>query len=210
MYQTWRVRGAFNVETLKKAVQTVVTRHSVLRAVIKVVDGNACQVTDDTSSLELPVVDLRECSSEAPEIVCKKRIQQEANTPFDLSRGPLFQAKIWRLDDEDHVLLVGMHHIITDGWSFGVLYRELSALYQAFERGDASPLPNLPLQYEDYALWQHNFLQGTRMENLLTCWRRQLADLTPFQLPADRIRTSLSTLRLNANDSYWVMPSPQN
>ena len=88
-----------------------------------------------------------------------------------------------------------MHHIITDGWSFGVLYREISVLYQAFESGDSSPLPDLPLQYGDYALWQHDFLQGTRMENLLTYWRRQLADWTPLQLPTDRIRTSLSTFK---------------
>ena len=194
-YRTWRVRGALNVEALKKAVQTIITRHSVLRAVIQVVDGNVCQVTDDTSSFELPVVDLRECFFEAPEIVCKERIQQEAKTPFDLSRGPLFRAKLWRLDDEDHVLLVNMHHIITDGWSFGVFYREISVLYQSFESGDASPLPDLPLQYGDYALWQHDFLQATRMENLLSYWRGQLADLTPQQLPTDRIRTSLSSFK---------------
>ena len=194
-YRTWRVRGALNVEALKKAVQTIITRHSVLRTVIQVVDGNACQMTDDKFSFELPVVDLRGCSFEAPEIVCKERIQQEAKTPFDLSRGPLFRAKLWRLDDEDHVLLVNMHHIITDGWSFGVLYREISVLYQAFESEDASPLPDLPLQYGDYALWQHDFLQGIRMEKLLTYWRRQLADLTPLQLPTDRIRTTLSTFK---------------
>ena len=190
-YRTWRVRGALKVEALKKAVQTIVTRHSVLRTVIQIVDGKACQVTAATSAFELPVVDLRGGSFEAPETVCKERVQQEAKTPFDLSRGPLFRAKLWRLDDEDHVLLVSMHHIITDGWSFGVLYREISVLYQAFESGDSSPLPDLPLQYGDYALWQHDFLQGTRLENLLTYWRRQLADWTPLQLPTDRIRISL-------------------
>jgi amino acid adenylation domain-containing protein len=194
-YRTWRIRGALNVEALIKAVQTIVTRHSALRAVIQVVDGKACQVTDDTSSFELPVVDLRGCSFGAPEIVCKDSIQQEAKTPFDLSRGPLFRPKLYRLDDEDHVLLVSMHHIITDGWSFGVLYREISVLYQALESGDASPLADLPLQYGDYALWQHDFLQGTRMENLLAYWRKQLADWTPLQLPTDRIRTSLSTFK---------------
>ena len=192
-YQTWRVRGALNVEALKKAVQTIVTRHSVLRAVIQLVDGKACQMTDDTSSFELPVVDLRGCSSEAPEIVCQERIQQEAKTPFDLSRGPLFRPKLYRLGDEDYVLLESIHHIIYDGWSRGVLYREISALYQALESGDASPLPDLPLQYRDYALWQHDFLQGTRMENLLAYWRRQLADWTSLQLPTDRMRTSLPT-----------------
>jgi amino acid adenylation domain-containing protein/non-ribosomal peptide synthase protein (TIGR01720 family) len=194
-YRTWRVRGALNVEALQKAVQTIVARHSVLRAVIQVVDGKPCQVTDDTSAFELPVVDLRGSTFEAAEIVCKEEIQQAAKAPFDLSRGPLFRATLWRLDDEDYVLLVSMHHIITDGWSFGVLYREISVLYQAFESGDSSPLPDLLLQYGDYALWQHDFLQGTRLENLLTYWRGQLADLTPLQLPTERIRTALSSFK---------------
>ena len=140
-------------------------------------------------------IDLRENSSEAPEIVAREITRQEAKTPFDLSQGPLFRARLLRLDDEDHVLLISVHHIITDGWSFGVLYREISALYQAFEAGGSSPLPDLPLQYGDYAIWQHDFIRGSRQEKLLTYWRRQLSHLSPLQLPTDRIRSSMPTYK---------------
>ena len=194
-YQTWRLRGALNVEAFEKALQTIVARHRVLRTVIQVVDGKACQVTDDTFSFALPVVDLRGCSSETAEAVCQERIQQEIRTPFDLSRGPLFRPKLYQLDDEDFVFLECIHHIIYDGWSRGVLYREFSVLYQAFNNGEAPALPDLPLQYEDYALWQHDFLQGTQLENLLIYWKRRLADLTPLQLPTDRVRTALPTFK---------------
>ena len=91
-------------------------------------------------------------NSKDPETAAREISRQEAKTPFDLSRGPLFRAKLLRLNDEDHVLLISVHHIITDGWSFGVLYREISALYQSFDGGDSSPLPDLPVQYGDYAI----------------------------------------------------------
>jgi len=194
-YRTWRVRGALNVEALQKAFETIVARHEVLRAVIQVIDGKACQITNVEWTFPFPCLDLREYSSEAPEIVAKEITRQEAKTPFDLSQGPLFRATLLRLDDEDHVVLISMHHIITDGWSFGVLYREISVLYQAFEGGGSSPLPDLPLQYGDYALWQQDFIQGTRLEKLFTYWSRQLSHLTPLQLPTDRIRSSMPSFK---------------
>ena len=128
-YQTWRIRGALSVEALKKAVHTIVIRHSALRAVFQVVDRKACQVTDESCAFEFPVVDLRGCADEDPEIVCIEGIRQEVKKPFDLSRGPLFRPKLYRLYDDDYVFLECIHHIIYDGWSRGVLYREISALY---------------------------------------------------------------------------------
>ena len=194
-YRIWRVRGALNVAALRKAFETIVERHEVLRGVIQVIDGKAYQVTNEDWTFQFPCIDLRESASEAPETAAREIARQEAKTPFDLSRGPLFRVTLLRLDDEDHVVLISMHHIITDGWSFGVLYREISTLYQAFEGGGSSPLPDLPLQYGDYALWQQDFIQRTRLEKLFTYWRRQLADWIPLQLPTDRIRTSLSTFK---------------
>jgi hypothetical protein len=194
-YHTSRVRSALNVAALRKAFETIVARHEVLRAIIQVIDGKPCQITNEEWTYEFPCIDLREYSSEAPEGVAREIARQEAKTPFDLSQGPLFRAKLLRLDDEDHVLLVSMHHIISDGWPFGVLHREIRVLYQAFDSGGSSPLPALPLQYGDYAFWQHDFIQGTRLEKLLKYWSRQLSHLTPLELPTDRIRPSMPTLK---------------
>jgi len=178
-YRIWRVRGALNVAALRNAFETIVTRHEVLRGIIRVIDGKACQVISDDWAFQFPCIDLRESTSEDPETAAREISRQEAKMPFDLSHGPLFRAKLLRLDDEDHVLLISVHHIITDGWSFGVLYRELGALYQTFVAGGSSPLPDLPIQYGDYAIWQHDFIRGNRQEEMLSYWKRQLSHLSP-------------------------------
>ena len=195
IYWIWRVRGALNVAALGKAFETIVERQEVLRGVIQVIDGKAYQVTNEEWAFQFPCSDLRESACKDPETAAREISRQEAKTPFDLSRGPLFRAKLLRLGDEDHVLLIIVHHIITDGWSFGVLYREISALYQAFEGRSSSPLPDLPIQYGDYAIWQHDFIRGARQEELLSYWRRQLSHLSPLQLPTDRIRSSMPTYK---------------
>jgi amino acid adenylation domain-containing protein len=194
-YRIWRVRGALNVADLRKAFETIVERHEVLRGVIQVIDGKAYQVTNEEGTFQFPCIDLRESASRDPETAAREISRQEAKAPFDLSRGPLFRAKLLQLDDEEHVLLISVHHIITDGWSFGVLYREISTLYQAFDGGDSSPLPDLPIQYGDYAIWQHDFIRGPHQEELLTYWKRQLSHLSPLQLPTDRIRSSMPTYK---------------
>lgn len=194
-YRTWRVRGALNVAALRKTFETIVARHEVLSGVIKVIDGKACQIINEEGSFQFPRIDLRESSSEDSETVAREITRQESKTPFDLSQGPLFRAKLLRLDDEDHVLLISVHHIITDGWSFGVLYREIRELYQAFDGGGSSPLPALPLQYGDYAVWQHDHIRGARQEKLLGYWSKQLSRLTPLQLPTDRTRSSMPTYK---------------
>ena len=195
VFRTWRVLGALDIEVLKSALQTIVRRHNVLRAMIQVIDGAPQQVIVESLTIELPVVDLRGCSSEDLQTVCKESIQQEVRRPFDLTQGPLFVAKLWRLGDEDHVILLCAHHIIADGWSFGVLYKEIGALYEAITDGKSSPLPDLPFQYGDYAVEQRNSLEGARLENLLGYWKKQLAELPPRQLPTARSGASWATVR---------------
>ena len=124
-----------------------------------------------------------------------QRIEQEASRPFDLSRGPLFRARLLRLGPEEHVVLVTMHHIVSDAWSMGILIREVSTLYEAFCRGEPSPLPEPPIQYADYAVWQREYLQGQVLEAQLTYWRQRLAGLPALELPTDRPRPLVSSER---------------
>ncbi|WP_239153167.1 condensation domain-containing protein, partial [Virgisporangium aurantiacum] len=113
--------------------------------------------------------------------------------PFDVESGPLVRGSVFRLTDVDHVLCVVMHHVVADEWSVRIFQRELSTLYRAFAAGLASPLPPLPIQYADFAVWQRNRLQGPVLDRLLDYWTRQLADLTPAQLPTDRPRPATPT-----------------
>src|SRR5204863_1377354 len=114
---------------------------------------------------------------------------------FDLERGPLFKARLLRLGDSEHWLLLTLHHIVTDGWSAGVMRRELSALYEAFCEKSAPPLPELPVQYADYAVWQRESLQGKALEAQLAYWKQALAGLPVLELPTDRPRPAVASYR---------------
>src|SRR6266540_7310153 len=145
-------------------VPEVVRRHEVLRTRFEVEDATPVQVIAPELKFELEVEDLsalaaRECEAEA-----QRRAQEEAAQPFDLEHGPLLRARLLRLGESEHWLLLTLHHIVTDGWSSGVLRRELSVLYEAFRAGRPSPLPELPVQYADYAVWQREWLRGEVLE----------------------------------------------
>ena len=118
---------------------------------------------------------------------------EEASRPFDFVTGPLLRATLLRLSPEDRVLLLTMHHIVSDGWSMGILYRELSVLYEAFLKGKPSPLSELPIQYADFAVWQREWLQGKKLEEQLTFWKERLRDITTLELPTDHPRPSMQT-----------------
>src|SRR5207244_9336218 len=117
---------------------------------------------------------------------------EEASIPFDLGRGPLLRGKLLRLGEEEHVLLLSMHHIVSDGWSVGVLVRELGVLYEAYAGGKESPLPELPIQYADYAEWQRENLQGEVLEEQLGYWRKQLGgELPGVEVPGDDVGSAV-------------------
>ncbi|HEX6864791.1 MAG TPA: condensation domain-containing protein, partial [Thermoanaerobaculia bacterium] len=174
-----RLAGPLDVPALAAAFAGVIRRHEALRTVFPVVDGEPVQLVGP-AEVELPLVDLRGRFDEAERLA-----QEEARTPFDLARGPVCRAKLLRLDDEEHLLLVTLHHIAADGWSLGIFLRELAALYQ----GEA--LPDLPVQYADYAAWQ----RGLHLEGQLAYWRERLAGLPVLELPADRPRPAVRDLR---------------
>ncbi len=187
-----RMKGKLNVEALRRALNEIVRRHESQRSTFAIHQGQPVQVISPALVMEMPVVDL----NAGGEDEARRLAGEEAQTPFDLSTGPLLRAKLLRLAQDDHLLLVTMHHIVSDAWSAGVFLKELSVLYKAFSAGEASPLPELPIQYADFAAWQRNWLQGEILEEQLQYWRRQLRGAPPvLDIPADRPRPKTQSFR---------------
>lgn len=188
----WRLRGELDVEALEAALREISARHEVLRTVYGVTDGEPVQLILPAGSVPVAVTDL----SGEPEARVKSWVAEESNRSFDLARGPVFRASLATLSEQEHVLVLNTHHIATDGWSFGVLRGELSALYEAFSAGEPNPLPALPLQYADYAVWQRRTLAGESLERQLSYWREQLKGApASIELPTDKARPAVQTYR---------------
>ncbi len=199
-----RMQGQLDVEALQRVFTEIVRRHETLRTVFTSVDGLPLQEIRPPSEFSLDVVDLGEC--EEPEREAELLSKAEARAPFDLSVGPLLRVKLLRLGVEEHVLLATMHHIISDGWSLGLLIREVTALYAAYLERQPSPLPELPVQYADFAVWQREWLSGAVLEEQLGYWRKQLQDAaTHLELPTDHPRPAAQTF--NGASTAVVLPS---
>jgi amino acid adenylation domain-containing protein/non-ribosomal peptide synthase protein (TIGR01720 family) len=190
-----RLSGELNVEALERTLSEIVRRHEVLRTSFMMVAGEPRQVIGAATEIKLPLEDLSDLHLEEREQEAARLAGEEACEPFDLSRGPLLRARLLRLAADEHVLLVTMHHIVSDGWSRGVLMREVSALYQAYCDGAESPLPELAIQYADFAVWQRQWLSGDVLEEQLNYWREQLRDLNTLELPTDRVRPAVQSYR---------------
>ena len=190
-----KLEGVLDVEALEAALNVLVERHEALRTRFGVDEGDPVQLVAAALKVPLPVDDLGGVEEEEQEAELQKRVQSEADMPFDLAQGPLLRARLLRLGERNHVLVLTLHHIISDGWSMGVLIRELSALYRACGEGAPSPLPALPVQYADYAIWQRDWLQGAVLDKQLSYWREQLKDLPVLDLPTDRPRPAMQSFR---------------
>ncbi|MEW5929981.1 MAG: condensation domain-containing protein, partial [Gemmatimonadota bacterium] len=189
-----RLGGALDEAALERSLGEIVRRHEALRTVFAEVDGSPVQVIAPFGAFALPVEDLSGLGEADREAALRQRAGEEARRVFDLSAGPLFRAALLRLGAEDHVLLLSMHHIVSDGWSMEVLFRELSALYEAYREGGDSPLPELAVQYADYAVWQREQLAGEVLERQLSYWRERLAGAPELlELPTDRPRPAVWT-----------------
>ncbi|MGB7923854.1 MAG: amino acid adenylation domain-containing protein, partial [Pyrinomonadaceae bacterium] len=166
------------------------------RTSFRVVDGEPVQVISPTFEAMLPVIDLREIAEDERESEAQRLIAQSAMTAFDLSQGPLLRVSLLRLGEEEHIVVVTMHHIISDGWSMGVFIKELATLYEAFTSDQPSPLPELIIQYVDYAVWQREWLQGDALERELGYWRKQLEGApSVIELPTDHPRPAIQSFR---------------
>ncbi len=191
-----RLTGPLNLEALHKTLNEVLRRHESLRTVFASQNDEAVQLVVPAQTLPLPVTDLSHLSREEQEAEAGRLINEESQRPFDLSRGPLLRCSVLRLDESDHVVVLCTHHIASDGWSMGVLVNEIATLYEAFSIGKPSPLPELPVQYADFAEWQRQWLQGRVLEEQLAYWKNQL-DGAPrmLNLATDRPRPAVQTFR---------------
>jgi amino acid adenylation domain-containing protein len=187
--------GDLDVAALAAALAEVVRRHEVLRTSFTARNGRPIQVVTAPAPLSLPLVDLSALEPDRRKAAARELIRDEARRPFDLARGPLLRALLVRLGECEHALLAGMHHIASDGWSMTIFERELAALYRAAIAGASSPLPELPLQYADFAAWQRGWLQGEVLAAELDVWRRRLAGAAVLELPTDRPRLAVPSRR---------------
>ncbi|MBC8229645.1 amino acid adenylation domain-containing protein [bacterium] len=192
----FRLTGSLNVAALEQSLNEIVRRHEVLRTTFPTVDEQPVQAIAPDLNLTLPVVDLRELPETEWEVKAQQLATEATQQVFDLAKGPLLRVKLLRLAKEEHILLLTMHHIIFDGWSSNVFFRELAALYKAFSTGRPSLLPELPIQYVDFAVWQQQWLQSEVLESQLSYWKQQLGDCPPvLELYTDRPRPAVRTDR---------------
>ncbi|MBG9685644.1 hypothetical protein ABD97_10640, partial [Bacillus mycoides] len=190
-----RLTGSLHVKALEESLQEIVARHESLRTTFAEINGDFIQVVHSLNLFTLPVVELEELGRES---TIEQLIQEEALNPFNLKQGPLFRAFLIKVDHENHVLVWNMHHIISDGWSMGVFHNELSILYSAFSNGDSSPLPELEIQYVDFAEWHREWLQSEEAKEQLEYWKKTLAGNLPvLQIPTDRPRLPNQTFQGN-------------
>jgi amino acid adenylation domain-containing protein len=189
-----RLKGPLNVEVLERSINEIVKRHEVMRTTFTTVEGRPVQVIAQALTITMPVLSLEALPEDERETRVVQLAIEEARRPFDLARGPLLRASLIRLSEEEHVGLLTMHHIVSDGWSTGILIREIAFFYESLSSGRAAALPELPVQYADFAHWQRNWLQGEVLETQLNYWKQQLLGAQLLELPADRPRPSVQTL----------------
>ncbi|HWS56339.1 MAG TPA: amino acid adenylation domain-containing protein, partial [Pyrinomonadaceae bacterium] len=191
-----RFDGRLDAAALAESLRAIVRRHEVLRTSFRDAGREPAQVVEPEVDFDLPITDLSRLPESEREAEALRLARREAARPFDLTRAPLVRARLVRLREVEHVLLLTMHHIVSDGWSLGVVVKELAALYGAFSAGEPSPLAPLPIQYADFAHWQRRLLGGEALEKRLAYWRRRLAGAPPvLELPTDRPRPAAQTHR---------------
>ncbi|HEX6291081.1 MAG TPA: amino acid adenylation domain-containing protein [Herpetosiphonaceae bacterium] len=206
-----RLRGRLDRAALEQSLGLLIARHATLRTSFGVRDGQPVQTIAPAPSqpeaARLVLRDLQATPQERREAEVQRHIEQAVRQPFNLEDGPLLRALLLRLDEDEHVLLLTLHHIIADGWSLGVLLRELVALYQGCASGQTAALPPLPIQYADFAAWQRGWVQGELLDRQMAYWKQQLADIPPLlPLPTDHPRPSIGTFR-GARQTF-ALPEP--
>jgi amino acid adenylation domain-containing protein len=190
-----KLTGELDVEALRNALETIIHRHESLRTIFVQERSETFQVILEPGCCVLPMEDLSTLKEAQRETVLRQRVRAEACAPFDLGSGPLLRTTLLRCSKDQHIMLITMHHIISDGWSTRVLIKELSTLYSAFKQGKPAALPPLAIQYADYAEWQRNFLQGETLSKQLEYWRKQLHKVPVLELPTDYPRQPVQSVK---------------
>lgn len=193
---TSRLKGWLNVDALKQALAEIMERHEVLRTTFMLLADQPVQIVSAFQSVPLFIHDLRHLIGAEQETQLLRLVSEETCQPFDLAKGPLFRAILFKIAEDDQVLLITLHHIISDGWSLNILRRELITLYNTFVRQEPLPWTKLPIQYGDYATWQREWLQGEVLEEQLTYWKQRLAGVSPLlEFPTNRPRPAVQSFR---------------
>lgn len=190
-----RLEGELDRQALHDSINHTVRRHESLRTCFVAGNGEPRQVIVHLDGIELPVIDLRSCPEEQRREKARMLAEEEALTPFDLRQAPLVRVKLLVISEQEHLLLISMQHIISDGWSVPIIAREITECYKAYLAGDRPQMPELPIQYADYALWQNEELKGARLEQHLDYWRKQLANVSELDLPVDHARGATTSHR---------------
>ncbi|WP_094531648.1 non-ribosomal peptide synthetase [Pseudanabaena sp. SR411] len=194
----YRMTGNLDIEIFSQSLQAIAQRHESLRTAFSVIDQQPVQNFANHLEIDLPMIDLQSLTASDQKQELNRLAEIETKTPFDLSQSPLLRAKLLRLASDDHIFLLTMHHIICDGWSLDIFFRELGLIYEALAQGKPSPLPPLSIQYADFAVWQREWLQGEVLDTQLSYWKERLRDVNPLlQLATDRPRP---TVQSNAGD----------
>ncbi|MCW5312699.1 amino acid adenylation domain-containing protein [Nostoc sp. KVJ3] len=190
------LKGSLNVAALEQSINEIVRRHEVLRTSFTDVDGQPVQKIASALNIKLPIIDLGELSQEEREVEVRRLASSQARQSFDLTQDALLRTSLLRLEEEEHILVFTIHHIVADGWSAGVIVREVAALYKSFSGDKPSSLPNLTIQYADFAIWQRQWLQTEIQLSQMAYWKQQLGGNLPIlQLPTDRPRPAIQTFR---------------
>jgi len=205
-YIALHISGPLKVEFLERALRELVRRHESLRTIFQLQEDQPVQIIEASARFHLPIVDLSLLSPTQRDIEEKQIIHNETRYSFDLKTGPLFRVLLISKSNHEHMLVLTMHHIICDNLSVGVFSQEMIVLYEAFLSGGSSPLPDLPVQYADFSVWQRQHLQGELLSNRLAYWRQQLDGIVPLELPTDHARPPAQTFR-GARQSFQLAPS---
>ena len=190
-----RLEGRLDLEALERSINEIIRRHEVLRTRIEVEEGEPTQVIDKWKAQRLEVVDLTVLPQEEREQEARRIAAEDGVSGFNLRRGPMIRIKVLKLGEEDHAVLFTMHHIVSDGWSMGILNNEIATLYRAYSAGEPSPLEDLHIQYADFAVWQRGWLKGEVLEVEIEYWRKRLQGMEALELPTDYPRPAAPTYR---------------
>jgi amino acid adenylation domain-containing protein/non-ribosomal peptide synthase protein (TIGR01720 family) len=193
--QALRIEGELDPEVMQRALRELVRRHEALRTTFRSIEGEPAQVIAQVVDMEVPFTDARARVNDPADAwgEALRLAVADAREPFDLTLGPLMRARLYRTAEREYLLYYNVHHVAYDGWSIGIFARELAAIYDAFAAGLPSPLPELPVQYLDFAIWQRQWLAGEVLATQLSYWRRRLASVPPLELPTDHPRPAVRT-----------------
>jgi amino acid adenylation domain-containing protein/thioester reductase-like protein len=201
-----RLKGRLNATILKKCLEEIVTRHEILRTTFAVVEEKPVQIINHCADFPFAIADLQALPEAAKQKEVLWLAKEETKKPFDLNKDKLLRITLIQLSSQENVVLFTMHHIISDGWSLGILIKEVATLYQAFLAGKPSPLPKLPIQYADFAVWQREWLQGEVLSTQLDYWHKQLQNVPLLNLPTDYPRPTVTTYK-GATQSFQLSES---